>query len=115
MQQRGVGLLFEGGVEGADGDDQSGSFLRAHQLQGAQVASIGRQANHAGAWEDVPTEADAIAILNLTPLLLQGIVIHDVGCLQWQDVLRSGNWMTSEGVESLVCSMQAGISIQVSR
>lgn len=33
-------------------------------------------ANHARAREDVPAEADAIAILNLAPLLLQGLVVH---------------------------------------
>jgi hypothetical protein len=37
-----------------------------------------QKANHAGTWEDVPAQADAIAILDLTPLLLEGVVIHVV-------------------------------------
>ncbi len=37
-------------------------------------------AHHASAWEDVPAQADSITVLNLTPLLLEGIVIHRVGC-----------------------------------
>jgi len=40
----------------------------------------GRQADHAGAGEDIPAQADSIAVLDLTPLLLEGVVIHVAGC-----------------------------------
>ena len=32
---------------------------------------------HAGAWEDVPTEADAISVLIVSPLLLHCLEVHD--------------------------------------
>lgn len=35
------------------------------------------KADHAGAGEDVPAQTDAIAVLDLTPLLFQRLVIHD--------------------------------------
>jgi hypothetical protein len=35
--------------------------------------------DHASAWEDVPAQTDSIAILNLTPLLLQSVVVHCEG------------------------------------
>lgn len=31
---------------------------------------------HAGAWEDVPTESDSIALLNIIPAVLQSVEIH---------------------------------------
>lgn len=32
---------------------------------------------HAGAWEDVPTKADAISVLIVAPLLLHCLEVHD--------------------------------------
>jgi len=57
LQQRGIRLLLERGIQSADGNDKPGSF-------------------HASAGEDVPTEADTITVLDLTPLLLELLVIH---------------------------------------
>ena len=31
---------------------------------------------HSRAWERVPAESDAIAVLHLTPLILEGVVVH---------------------------------------
>lgn len=31
---------------------------------------------HARAWESIPAESDAIAVLHLTPLVLQSVVVH---------------------------------------
>ena len=49
-------------------------------------------AHHAGAWEDVPAQADSITVLDLTPLLLEGIVIHrvDVVDVALEEKLYSG-------------------------
>ena len=46
----------------------------------AECCDVWQEAHHAGAWEDVPAQADSITVLDLTPLLLEGVVIHRVGC-----------------------------------
>lgn len=59
LQERSVWLLLQRCVESTNGHDQARSF-------------------HARAGEDVPAEADAIAVLYLAPLLFQSLVIHPV-------------------------------------
>jgi len=44
------------------------------QNHGAMRQWVGT--DHASAGEDVPTEADTITVLDLTPLLLELLVIH---------------------------------------
>lgn len=83
LQEWSVGLLFQRGVESSNGHDQARGFLcervnSVYSLQhGGDAITVGLEsAYHARAWEDVPAQADTIAILDLTPLLLESFVVH---------------------------------------
>ena len=57
--------------------------------------------DHASARKDVPAQADSIAILDLTPLLFQGVVVHDVGAV-------SGCCVSNDGYRRVGCVRREG-------
>jgi hypothetical protein len=65
--------------------------------QAAEARSNWAEADHARAGEDVPTQTDAIAILDLAPLLLQGFVVHGCG--------RLGRWRVCLDGENCPCQV----------
>lgn len=84
LKQRRVGLLLQRGVEGANGDNETRGFL--YRGQYACLAAIAtrqrrRSAYHARARKRVPTEAEAISVLDLAPLVLEGLEVSHGGRL----------------------------------
>jgi hypothetical protein len=53
-------------------------MLPLHYLVEEYLEKFGIQTNHARAWKRVPAESDAIAILDIAPLIFQRFVVHVV-------------------------------------
>lgn len=84
LKQRGIRLLLEGSVDGTNGDDKAGRFLFL-DLAASARGHGDTETNHARARKRVPAESDTIAILDVAPLVLQSVVVHDgwVGTGRW--------------------------------
>lgn len=65
----------------------------------------GSATDHAGAWEDIPTESQTIAVLDFTPLLLERLDIHICdstgGACLYVPVLKTATVPEQESVEVL--------------
>ena len=82
LQQGSLGLLLQGRVECADGNNKPRGLL--YEISDEATAERhwgGRATDHARAGKHIPTQSDAIAILHLAPLVLERLVIHlETGC-----------------------------------
>lgn len=73
LEQWRVALFFQGGIDGSNGNNKPGRFLdRGLVGEGDQSIGEGCQltTHHARARERVPAEPNAIAIFDVTPLIL---------------------------------------------
>lgn len=82
LEQRSIRLLLQRGVESANGNDETRGFLYGGQY--ACTAAIAtwqrrRSAYHARARKRVPTEAEAISVLDLAPLVLERLEVSHGG------------------------------------
>ena len=78
LEQWVVGLLLQRCVHGGNRNDQAGCFLYQVSVDDAVKVRVDIT-NHTSAGEGVPAESDSIAVLHITPLILQRLEIHVVG------------------------------------
>lgn len=92
LKQRHVRLLFQRRIQRADGHHQTRGFLELLLACHSSVDPCGLY--HARAGEGIPAQADAIAVLNVAPLVLESLkVCHLVlcsGCSRGR--VRGGIW-----------------------
>lgn len=98
LEQRSVGFLLQRGVEGANGNHETRGFLhRGSVCSTGRIATRWRRrsAYHARAGKRVPTEAEAISVLDLAPLVLERLEVSHDGQLRGRAVCvvsRAGGW-----------------------
>lgn len=102
LEKRSVGLLLQWRIESTDGDNEPRGFLQDRSafcmLAMRLLSGVCESPYHAGAGQGVPTQANTVCILDLTPLVLECLeVCHAVRCLRGGG--GGGVWAVSRGGE----------------